>query len=222
MSNFKRYVEEGREWRGKYPKTYHFSFSPNLQNDDRMLEDDNILVGKNVVVSEKLDGEGTGMTRIVCHARSLDSRDHPSRHWVKALHASVKQNIPEGWHFFGENLFAAHSIRYDKLPTYFFLFMIVNDKQMCLSWQDTKEWAELLGLQTVPVLYEGPWDIEKVQACYTGQCPWGEAQEGYVVRNAAMFPIKDFSLNMGKCVRYNHVQTGDFWMKNWVQNKLSK
>lgn len=43
--------------RTKYPKTYHLSFSPNLQNDDRMLPSEKVFEGKTVIVTEKLDGE---------------------------------------------------------------------------------------------------------------------------------------------------------------------
>ena len=101
--------------------------------------------------------------------------------------------------------------------------MIVNDKRVCLSWAETKEWAELLGIMTVPILYEGVWDLEKVKNCYTdGKCPmgWGKEQEGYVVRNADEFALEDFENNMAKWVRRDHVQTDDFWMRNWEPNKL--
>lgn len=43
--------------RVKYPKTFHFPWSENLQNDDRLLEDIGCFLGKNIVVSEKMDGE---------------------------------------------------------------------------------------------------------------------------------------------------------------------
>lgn len=36
-----------------------------------------------VVITEKMDGENTTLYRDGLHARSLDSRHHPSRNWVK-------------------------------------------------------------------------------------------------------------------------------------------
>ena len=41
----------------KYPKTFHFDFSQSLQNDDRKLETLKDFEGRDVVVTEKLDGE---------------------------------------------------------------------------------------------------------------------------------------------------------------------
>ena len=157
----------------KYPKTYHFSFSENLQNDDRMLFSDDIFDNKNIVVTEKLDGENSTLMTDYIHARSLSSADHPSRHRLKALHAQMKYLIPEGWRVCGENMCAFHSIFYNKLESYFYVFSIWNDKNECLSWNDTKEWCELLGLRTVPVLYEGPCDFDKIKQCYSGESKLG-------------------------------------------------
>lgn len=204
----------------KFPKIFHFPWSPNLQNDDKMLPDVSVFHGKNVVVTEKLDGENTGMTSKVVHARSLDSRDHASRHWVKALHGQIKRDIPEEWQIFGENMFAEHSIRYENLTTFLYVFLIVNENGMCFSWQKTKEWSDILGLQVVPEIYVGPWDEDAVQACHTGKSRYGKDQEGYVVRNIDAFHLSEFQQNVAKCVRHNHVRTGDFWMNHWKPNKL--
>ena len=206
----------------KYPRTYHFSFSPGVQNDDKMLPDVSVFHGKNIVVTEKLDGENTGMTSKTCHARSLDSRDHSSRHWVKALHGQIQRDIPEGWQIFGENMFAEHSIRYEDLTSFLYVFLIVDENKMCFSWEKTKEWAEMFGLQVVPELYTGFWDEDAVQACYTGESKYGQDQEGYVVRNSDEFLLSEFQQNVAKCVRYNHVRTGEFWMKHWKPNKLGQ
>lgn len=206
----------------KYPKTFHLSWSENLQNDDRKLESDDIFLNKNIIVSSKLDGENTGLSREKCHARSLDSRDDTSRHWIKSLHAQIKNDIPDNWKIFGENLFAKHSIFYDKLTTFFYVFLIIDNKENCLSWKETLEWCNLLGLETVPVLYQGIWDEEKVKACYTGKCVFGEEQEGYVVRNSESFLLKEFQFNMAKFVRKNHIKTKEtpHWRKTWIPNKL--
>ena len=37
------------------------------------------LIGKQVIVTEKMDGENTSMYRHRIHARSIDSLPHPSR-----------------------------------------------------------------------------------------------------------------------------------------------
>lgn len=160
------------------------------------------------------------MTRHRCHARSLDSKHHPSRNIVKQIHATIAPQIPEGWKLFGENIYAKHSILYDKLTDYFYLFGVWTDKQECLSWDDTVAWAEILGLQTVPVLYSGVWDEDKIKACWTGKSAFGEEQEGYVVRLASSFKLEDFSKSVMKVVRRGHVQTSQHWMTEQIVPNL--
>jgi len=78
----------------KYPRTYHFPWSPGLINDDKMLQDVNCFEGKIVIITEKMDGENTTMYHDYIHARSLDSRDHPSRSYVKGIWGNIKHEIP--------------------------------------------------------------------------------------------------------------------------------
>ena len=118
--------------RYKYPRTPHLSFSPGVGKDDLKHDCDReaypkgnrLFVNCQVVVTEKLDGENTTLYRDYIHARSLDSRHHPSRAWVKALQASIGHDIPQGWRICGENLYARHSIVYENLSSYFYLFSI--------------------------------------------------------------------------------------------------
>lgn len=186
--------------------------------DDKRLPNTSCFEGKEVVVTEKMDGENTTMARDYIHARSLDSRDHVSRSWVKQLQGSIGQDIPAGWRICGENLYAEHSIRYDSLESYFYVFSVWNEKNECLSWDDTVEWANLLGLKTVPVI--GRWFLfdEAVIRWITVD---PTVCEGYVLRNAASFHYDAFQENVAKFVRKNHVQTGEHWMnKKVVPNGL--
>jgi hypothetical protein len=41
----------------KYPRTYHFPFSPGTTSDDRIAKNTNILYKRPVIITEKLDGE---------------------------------------------------------------------------------------------------------------------------------------------------------------------
>lgn len=101
--------------RFKYPKTMHFPWSPGLQNDDRMLESADVFLGKEVVITEKFDGENTSIYTDHIHARSLDSQNHSSRNWVRAFAAQFQHNIPNNWRICGENMYAMHSIFYNNL-----------------------------------------------------------------------------------------------------------
>lgn len=220
----------------KYPRTYHLPWSPGTTSDDRILPDVNHFEGQEIIVTEKLDGENTSMYRNHIHARSLDSQHHESRNWVKALHGHIKHEIPESFRICGENVYAKHSIHYRFLKTYFYVFGMYDDK-ICLSWDETIEFTKLLGLQTVPVLYRGIWDEEKVKACFTGRSTasnlsdhlkdeeYLDPQEGYVVRVTAAFPYdaQDDGLSSkytAKYVRAKHVQTSVHWMSEAVVPNL--
>ena len=194
----------------KYPRTPHLSFSPGVGGDDIKLDSNQIFANCYVVITEKLDGENTTLYPNYIHARSLDSRHHPSRAWVKALQASIGCDIPPGWRICGENLYARHSIAYKNLASYFYLFSIWNQDNYCLSWTETQEWAEIWGLELPPVMYQGLWDEAKIKAI--GETLERDQCEGYVVRKVEQFHYRDFANNIAKWVRSNHVQTDEHWM----------
>ena len=204
----------------KYPKTWFVPQSRSIDDHKRVLSDLSCFEGKDVVITEKLDGENTTMYSDFIHARSLDSKDHPSRHWIKAMHAAIKFSIPEGIRICGENMYATHSIHYIDLLSYFYIFS-VWDSDTCLSWEDTEEWARYLGFPTVPLLYIGEFNLEKFESIVDSLDT--EKQEGVVIRNAYSFSIEDFNSNVAKWVRPKHIQTNEHWMnKEVIPNELNK
>ena len=204
----------------KYPRTFHLPWSLSRTEDDKTLSQDavdHMFAGKEIVVTEKLDGENaTIYSDGYCHARSIDSQYHPSRSTVKALAATISCNLPPGWRLMGENLYARHSIEYDKLPDYFILFGIANENNQSLSWNEIEEWAELLDLKTAPVIYRGMWDEDTIKDLWPFASRFGGQSEGYVVRTASGFPMSNFSNHVAKFVRKGHVQTKDHWMHKQV------
>jgi hypothetical protein len=178
------------------------------------------FLNKEVIVTEKLDGENTSLYLDHIHARSMESNPHPSRTWVKQLHGCIRHEIPEGYRICGENLFAKHSIHYRNLPTYFFVIGVYGPDNICLSWDDTKEWCELLGLHTVPELYRGPWDENVIKGLWKGISTYGGEGEGYVVRTAAAFHYDQFWHSVAKYVRASHVQTSQHWMTEKIVPNL--
>lgn len=212
----------GETQKVKYPRTPHLPWTNGATSDDRILKDTEHFVGKHVVVTEKLDGENTTMYHDAIHARSLDTGNHASRSWVKQLHASIKNDIPPGWRVCGENVYATHAIGYEKLPSYFFVFGIYDEKGEALSWNDTKEYSKMLGLETVPTLYDGVWDEDAIKQVHTGKSSFGNTAEGYVVRTAGSFPADEFSENVAKFVRSGHVGNDEEHWKNRkiVRNEL--
>jgi len=208
----------------KYPRTYHFSFSPGLQNDDKMHENDDFFQGKEVVATVKMDGENLTMYPDYLHARSLDSKNHPSRNYVKQMHGYISHQIPTGWRICGENLYAEHSIHYDNLEDYFLVFSIWDENNFCLSWEDTQVYAKVLGLKLVDEIYKGIYDKEKILNAFKRYSDKSKDEvEGFVVRLSEKFHYKEFRKKVAKYVRSNHVQTDQFWMnKPVVPNHLRK
>jgi RNA ligase len=205
----------------KYNRTYHLPWSPGTTSDDKIMHDISPLLGKCVVISEKMDGENTNMYSDRIHARSIDSKDHDSRHWVKGLWGSIKNEIPDGWRICGENLYAKHSLYYEELPTYFMVFSIWNENNICLSWDETVSICSMLNLVHVPVI-----DIITFDEGYLRQLSNNldtNKVEGYVVRNVESFSYDDFGNNVAKWVRAKHVTTDEHWMfQQIVPNILKK
>lgn len=193
----------------KYPRTYHVPWSGNMTEDDRMLKDMKHFEGKHVIITEKMDGENTSMYTDYYHARSVNSDSHISQSWARNFHSQVCYDIPAGWRVCGENMFAKHSIEYTELETYFYGFSVWNDTNTCLSWKETKEWFELLGIKSVPVLYDGIYD-ERI-AIKIAETLNTNISEGYVIRIADSFSYKDFRNSVAKFVRKGHVQTVQHW-----------
>lgn len=203
--------------RSKYPRTKHLPFSEAVSEDDQVSKSVDNFYGRQVVVTEKLDGQNTTIYEDgYTHARSIDGKSHPSQYWLKSFVPSFSFKIPKGYRLCGENVYAKHSIFYNKLTAYFYLFSIWTENNECLSWEDTIEWAEILGLETVPVLYRGTWDEDKIKTCWTGKSVFGEEQEGYVVRLTSSFKLDDFSISLSKMVRKGHVQTSKHWMNEEI------
>lgn len=203
--------------RFKYPRTPHLPWSSGHTDDDIVLQNTKHFEGKEVVVTEKLDGENTTMYTDYIHARSIDNRNHVSREWVKRFHAHISYSIPIGWRLCGENVYAKHSLAYNHLESYFYLFSIWDDQNRCLDWMQTLQWAELLDLKTPSEFYRGLWNeklISKLSIDTT-------RMEGYVVRTVENFSYDSFNQHVAKWVRKEHVMTDEHWMnKEVVPNRL--
>ncbi|MCX5015680.1 AAA family ATPase [Streptomyces sp. NBC_00555] len=196
--------------RTHYPRTPHLPWSPGAAADDVRVAGPGAfagLAGREVVVTEKLDGENTTLYADGLHARSLDSAHHPSRAWVKGLQGRIAARIPDGRRVCGENLYARHSLAYEDLDSWFYGFS-VWDGEHCLDWDGTVRFLRGLGVPTPRVLWRGIFDervLRKLKLDTT-------RQEGYVVRTVDGFAYEDFGRCVAKWVRGGHVQTGTHWM----------
>lgn len=147
------------------------------------------------------------------HARSLDSQEHWTRKKMYELQKRIGREIPNGWRICGENMYARHAIGYENLPDYFLVFSIWNDKNMCLSWDETCEYCELLNLHTVPLLFRGKFAVQTLKQINIDT----KTMEGYVVRPTSSFSYDDFKNVCLKWVRRGHVQKNS---KHWMYSNV--
>ena len=194
----------------KYARTFHLPQSPGTTADDKVMASLDGLRVPDLVVTEKMDGENTTIHAGGTHARSPDSRHHPSRDWLKAFAAGISPQLAPDERIVGENLFARHAVVYDALPSFFLGFAWITDGTV-RSWDETLGRFADLGIVPVPLLHRGPWEDGLVERLAAGLDP--TRQEGFVVRVADAFPEAEMPTRMGKWVRAGHVQSEVHWSK---------
>ena len=207
----------------KYSRTYHFPFSEGATNDDRIQDDWQKILQHEIVVTEKLDGENTCVKDIGVFARSHAAPTQSA--WSKNMQPIWERlkNEMGDLEIFGENLYGIHSIEYEKLSDYFFVFAI-REGEKWLSWAEIEDYCALFDLKTVPVVKIGTFEEKSVLPFIKNEIKSGSAFggecEGFVFRNKNAFHVNDFATNVLKYVRKNHVQTDEHWTKNWKRAKL--
>ena len=197
--------------RKKYPKTPHLGCSPGASSKATVVDSDSFFLNKEIVITEKMDGECTGLTSNICHARSIESADHSSRHWVKGLHSQIKNDIPVGWKIFGENMFAKHTIQYCNLKSYFLAFNVWNNNMECLDWETTNEWFDKLGLSSPKCLYLGVCEKNTIKRFSDDFNSDKNKAEGFVVRTTSSFKYDRFGTHVAKWVKKDFIQTKHDW-----------
>jgi ATP-dependent RNA circularization protein (DNA/RNA ligase family) len=211
----------------KYSKTYHLSWSPGVTSDDKISNNLYNFLGKEIVITEKLDGENTGMINDGVYARSHGT--YTTSAWsreVRQLHdIKVRGQLEDGVFIFGENMEGIHSIEYSNLKSYFYIFG-VRDNNIWIPWEGVEEYSYLLDIPTVPVLFKGVVNTEKelkdlVERLVKEKSELGGEREGVVVRSASLFHNDDFTDNLLKWVRKDHVQTTTHWTRDWKKSKIN-
>lgn len=167
---------------------------------------------------------------------------------VKALAPAWLGLLPPGTRLFGENMTGIHSIEYDGLASYFYLFGVQASDGEFAAWEDVQATAELLGVPTAPEVFTGEFATEAALEAFLVQQAGGPSRassqaaaavqelpapaperpaegvpcpEGFVVRLAGSFPAAAFEGSMGKYVRKGHVQTGSDWLRTWKKATLA-
>lgn len=211
--------------RVKYPRSFHLSYSQKLASDDKKNINEDHFIDEEVIVTIKMDGENTTIYNDYIHARSLDSNvDTEDRRWIDAMRKSrIESNIPDSFRICGENMFYKHTCEYNNLDDMFYVFAIF-DNDNCLSWDETKIWCDLLGLKTVPVIYEGVYDKKIILAEFNKYIQSStDDVEGFVVRLSNEFDINSFEYSLNKYVRSTFVLPPEHWRHSKKTiNKLNK
>lgn len=216
----------------KYNRTFHFSFSPEIHSDDKVIDSvaEKNFIGREIVLSEKLDG-GNACNR----GHSIFARTHSeeascrSFSLMKQMFAGLYYSIDfdfDRYMLYGENMQAIHSIVYDSLRSPFYMFHIFDKKTgLWLSYDEFLEIAEKLSIPVAPLVFRGTFNsiadlkdffAEKLK----GPSAFGPEIEGFVARYPEAFPDEDFEFKMAKYVREGHVQTDEHWSKNWKPQKI--
>ena len=113
----------------KYSRSLHAHISLGTTSDDRFMPKGYIaaFVNKPLVLTEKLDGQNNCLNRYGVFARSHAA---PSRHpWDKPLVERwrlIKDDLHD-LELFGENMYGIHSIAYNRLQSFFYLFAVRQD-----------------------------------------------------------------------------------------------
>jgi len=217
----------------KYPKTLHLPFSQCVNKDDRVADDISNIIGKEIVITEKLDGSNVFLGDDIIHGRSDKSKLGEWNHnfyWDKRINVlqinlGVRKLLGAGNGFFFENLNAVHSIEYPQLNDYIHLINITTDDGWFTKWFFVEEQADIYGFPTVPKLFEGVcWTEQQLKGTIgklmSEDSVYGGKKEGVVVRTTDAFPKEDFDKNVFKFVRENHNQTDSNWKREWKKAEL--
>ena len=219
--------------RTKYERTYHFPWSEGTTSDDRFLETTEHLINEEIVITEKLDGENSGITKKGAYARSHAA--FTTNAWaemVRNLQASLSNSLNDDEFLFGENMEGIHSLEYRNLKKPFYLFNVAIRKEdgfYFQSWDTIVEYSKILNLELVPVLFRGTVGSEKelkeltldllnvrsVLEPYDVKSGGKVNMEGLVARRTCEFKSDMFKIYAGKWVRKNHVKTDEHWTRNW-------
>jgi hypothetical protein len=210
--------------RKKYPRTLHLPFSSG-EDDDKILESDEIFHNKNVIVSIKMDGENFAGYKYYCHARSIDSGDHPSRSYAKKLWFEKSYLIDVDTIVYCENLYAKHQIHYNNLKSYLYILTVLKDNKF-LSFNEVLNFSYLLDLPTPDLIYKGIYNIEEILENYDEYKEKSKDDvEGFVIRIEDEFDNNNFRNNIAKFVepkfRVALKESDEHWMfKKIIKNKV--
>lgn len=136
----------------KYGRCLHAKISLGTTSDDRFMPDGYVKAFADMpelVMTEKLDGQNNCFKKEGVFARShVAPTAHP---WDKPMRErwGLIKNDLGGLELFGENMYGIHSVAYNNLESYFYVFA-ARENGKWLSWEEVKFYAGMYDFPTVP------------------------------------------------------------------------
>ena len=177
-----------------------------------------------VTVEEKVDGSQFSFGRIgeTILMRSKGKQlvlDAPEKMFQKAVDSVMSMNLPDGFVFRGEYFQSPkhNTLVYSRVPAgNIIIFDIDRGNQDYLSHSEKSALAATLGLETVPLLFQGKIEsVEQIKSLLPKEsCLGGAEPEGIVIKNYSRFAA-DKKILMGKYVRPEFKeQNAEEWKKS--------
>ena len=167
----------------KYPRTPHLKGSA-VQSGDEDLNniDFGAILGKNIIIEEKVDGANVGVSFSENGRLLLQSRGHfltggyRERHydlfkkWANSAVNELFERLGTRYIMYGEWLYAKHKIYYDRLPDYFLEFDVFDkENAVFLSTEKRREILKDSPVFSVPVLASGVFNKKEDVLKYLGK-----------------------------------------------------
>ncbi len=202
----------------KYPRTPHLKGS-SIQEGDEDLSQISFerVLGKHIVIEEKVDGANVGISFDENGVLLLQSRGHylrggsRERHydlfkkWANNSINELFEIIGSRYIMYGEWLYAKHKIYYDALPHYFMEFDIFDkERKKFLSTEKRLEILKGSSIKSVPVLASGVFKSKEEILFYLKKSLYITAN----AKNSLIETVEKVGANVDEVL--SQTQEGDF------------
>ena len=190
------------------------------------------MLGYNLIFTEKLDGLNVCLYDGAAYARDNSGAAHNAGYMAMVKKWAAPKTYDDRERLiYGEDLYAQHSCQYDPIheDDTFRIFSILSSNTsypFIQSWDETRDIAYNMRLNTVPVLdermiYSARHLRETVDELMQEPSRLGGEKEGLVVRVAGPFFLKYINECIFKVVRPDHVQdNAEHWRKGWKPREI--
>lgn len=182
------------------------------------------LLLDNVICEEKIDGSQFSFGRfngeLKVRSKGVEMiADAPEKMFQKGVDFVKNLDLVDGWTYRGEYLSKPkhNALAYDRVPNgNIILFDINTDQEKYLSYEEKRNEAERLGMEIVPLLFEGKLNSanEIINFLEIISILGGQKIEGVVIKNYQRFG-RDKKVLMGK---YVSEAFKEVHQKEWKEN----